>query len=443
MSKTTEPARGRAKTLPRRAVVAFMAGPMLSICAAAITTSTASASSATGPSGTVTYLERVDNPIAPVFVKEFNATHPNLHVVLSTVSDGDLPAKLADEIRAGDAPDLVGIDSADISPFIYAGTFEKVTKYMDALSFKKYLNPGEMDTVEDDGQYYGFPNWVSDSVLFYNKTLFREAALNPNDAPANFAQILSDAKKITALGNEDYGFSFAGDCGGCLAFTMLPDMWAAGANIIKGNPEHPTPTVANNGPLKETLELYHTLWADKLVPTSDETDNGSTWGVDFLTGKIGMLPEGYSEITSLQQDHVKFSWGIAGLSGPKGNIATYDGGGDFAIPVGSKNKAGALEYVEWALQKAQQLQVAKYGLQPVRTDVLTPSFKAQYPLDYIATEATDRGGLAYGAGVNDYYHLLSGGWMTMFDDAVFKGQVATALQKGQSGYVQAIAASAG
>lgn len=443
MPKVTKPTMEMAKSRSKRAIATLAAAGMICAGAVAIASAPAVASGSTGASGTVTYLERSDQPVAALFVKEFNATHPNLHVVLSMVADNELPAKLADEIRAGDAPDLVGIDSADISPFIYAGTFQNVTKDMDALSFMKYLNPGEMDTVIDNGQYFGFPNWVADSVLVYNKTLFKEAGLNPNDPPANYSQIVSDAQKITALGNGDYGFSFAGECGGCLAYTMLPDIWATGANLVKGNPEHPTPTVAGNLPLKQTLELYHTLWADKLVPASDETDNGATWGVDFLTGKIGILPTGFTETTTLQTSHVKFSWGIGGLPGPNGYISTYDGGGDFAIPATSKNTAGALEFIEWTLQKAQQLQMAKYGLQPVRTDILTPAFKAQYPLDYVATEATIRGNLTYGAAVNDFYHPLNGGWMTMFDQAVYKGQIDAALQAGQSLYTQEIAASAG
>ena len=67
------------------------------------------------------------------------------------------------------------------------------------------------------------------SVLWYNKTLFKKAGLNPNDPPTNYAQIVSDAKKISALGHGISGFSFAGNCQGCLGFTMLPSLWANGS----------------------------------------------------------------------------------------------------------------------------------------------------------------------------------------------------------------------
>ena len=65
------------------------------------------------------------------------------------------------------------------------------------------------------------------SVLWYNKTLFKQAGLDPNKPPTTFAQILADAKKISALGNGIYGFSFAGNCQGCLGFVMVPDLFAA------------------------------------------------------------------------------------------------------------------------------------------------------------------------------------------------------------------------
>jgi multiple sugar transport system substrate-binding protein len=374
-------------------------------------------------------------------VKEFNATHPKLKVVYTAVNTTEEPTKLATAIRAGTAPDLVGMDDIEIGQFIAEGSMTNITKPLKAMSAYPYLNAGQKESVSWPGGYFGVPEYADLSVLFYNKTLFKKAGINPSDAPSNFADILSDAKKVRALGSSDYGFSFAGECPGCENFTMLPDVWATGQNVVKGPINKEVPTVANSAPLKSLLTLYQQLWSDGLVPKSAQTDTGTTWGNDFKSGTVGILPQDYAYSVTLAQAHVPFSWGEVPLPGPTGGYSTFDGGADFGIPKGAKNVAGALEFVNWVLQKSQQGQFPKYGYTPVRTDILTPAFKAKYPLDAVALKALAHGNLTVGPAANDIYHPLSGAWQAMFDEAVYKGQVAAALKTGQSMYTQEIASA--
>src|SRR6202034_3077636 len=125
-----------------------------------------------------------------------------------------------------------------------------ITKYVNALSYKSALSSGHLALATIGSKYYGVPYLADLSVLWYNKKLFKEAGLNPNDPPASYAQIVSDAKKITALGHAIYGFSFAGYCQGCLGFTMLPSLWAAGQHMINGPLASQTVNVASDAPLK-------------------------------------------------------------------------------------------------------------------------------------------------------------------------------------------------
>lgn len=391
-------------------------------------------------SGVVTYWDRSGFTIPPLLVKQFNATHPHLKVEFTPVNTDLEPTKLATSIRAGTAPDLVGMDDIEIGQFIAQGEMENITP--DIKPMLSYLNKGQVESVTWPGGYYGFPEFADLSVLYWNKTLFKKAGLNPAAAPSNFAEILADAKKVTSLGHGDYGFSFAGECPGCENFTELPDVWATGQNVVKGPINHLVPTVANNVPLKETLTLYHNLWADKLVPTSDETDTGTTWGQDFETGDIGIFPQDYGYSETLQTAHVKFQWGMTTLPGPDGGYSTFDGGADFGIPKGAKNASGALEFVKWALEKSQQLEYPANGVTPVRTDVLTPAYKTKYPLDAIALKALAHGNLTVGPAANDIYHPLNGAWQSMFDLAVYKGQISQALKTGQSDYSEEIASAA-
>ena len=104
---------------------------------------------------------------------------------------------------------------------------------------------------------------------------------------------MSDAKKISALGHGIYGFSFAGNCQGCLGFTMLPSLWADGQHLIKGPLGTQTANVTSDAPLKTcwlpTAPCGQTSWCR----VNDQTQNGLTWGADFEAGKVGILPGDY------------------------------------------------------------------------------------------------------------------------------------------------------
>ncbi len=388
--------------------------------------------------GTVTVWYRSDfTPLFKKLASNFNASHKNLKVNVVPVADADYITKLATAIRAGTEPDLASLDDVDSEIFISKNEFLNLTPEVNALSYKDKLSPGALKLATSNGQYYGVPDLADMSVLWYNKSLFSQAGLNPGQPPATFAQILSDAQKIRALGSSDYGFSFAGDCPGCLTFTLMPNVYAGGSDVLKGAPGHQTATVAGNQPLKATLQLYHELWADKLVPTADQTQNGTTWGKDFLGGHVGMLPGGYGAAASAPAKMLS-QFAIAPLPGPNGGYSTYDGGANFGIPVGAKNPAGAWEFVKYALSLSAQQLTPVGGVEPVRSDAVTASFKAKYPMVAQIVGYLSHGEAPYTVAHDALFNLVSQPWQEMFDTAVYNGNVSGALTQGQSGFTSVL-----
>jgi multiple sugar transport system substrate-binding protein len=441
MKQNNRTARPLARRLGRNTIRlgagAIIAGGALS--AAACGTS----GSASQPSSqhVLTVWDRSDIYLTPGLIKEFNQTHKDLKVQLTQVDTTDEPTKLATAIRAGDPPDLAIMDDTQFGAFMIKGVLQKTTSQLKSLSFAKDLNSGQLSSVTENGQYYGFPAYADLSIMYYNKTLFKKAGLNPNKPPATFAQILSDAQAITKLGNGDYGFSFAGNCGGCIAFTMYPTLFAGSTHIVSGPINNQQATVTGNQPLKQALTLYRTLWADHLVPTSDRTDNGATWGNDFEEGKIGILLQSFQFSSTLQKAHTSFDWGVAKINGPDGGYSTYDGGADFGIPTGSKNAAGAYEFIKWMLSKPVQEKYPSYGYTPVRTDLLSPAYEKSNPIDAVALSALQHGNLHLGASAAEIDQPVSGALPEMFDKAVYSGQIDAALTQGQQAVSTAITSS--
>jgi multiple sugar transport system substrate-binding protein len=406
----------------------------LTACSSSGTSSSGSSPSTFGvnATGTVHFWARqaTDGP-AKALVKEFNATHKHLKVVLHLTPPNDDTSQLATAIRAGSPPDVVGLNDIDVPTFSHEGALMDITKYVNALPYKSSLSPGHLALATIGSKYYGVPYLADLSVLWYNKKLFSEAGLNPNDPPTNYAQIMTDATKISALGHGIYGFSFAGDCQGCLGFTMLPSLWADGVHMIHGPLGNQTANVANDAPLKTMLADYRTLWSKKMVPVNDQTQNGLTWGADFEAGKVGILPGDYGFATKMSPTSEFADAPLPGVNGD--NYSTFDGGDDFVIPAGAANPSGAWEFIKWALEPAQQEQYPSLGDTPVRSDILTPAFAAKNPYDAVALKALAKGSVEYTLAYDAVYNEPGSPWFKMFEDAVYNGNMSAALQEGQSG----------
>jgi multiple sugar transport system substrate-binding protein len=433
--RTGVPRRGRAGVLGVAAVAAALA---LSACGSSGPSTSAATSSknfGVNATGVVHFWARqaTDGP-AKALVAEFNKTHSKLKVVLHLTPPNDDTSQLATAIRAGDPPDVVGLNDIDVPTFSHEHALLNITKYVNALPYKSALSPGHLALATIGSQYYGVPYLADLSVLWYNKTLFTKAGLNPNDPPANYAQILADAQKISALGHGIYGFSFAGNCQGCLGFTMLPSLWADGVHLIKGPLGKQTANVAANAPLKTMLAAYRTMWADKLVPVDDQTQDGLTWGADFEAGKVGILPGDYGIAANFKTPAQKAEFADAPLPGVTGSsYSTFDGGDDFVIPAGASNPSGAWEFIKWALEPAQQEQYPSLGDTPVRTDILNASFAAKNPYDVVALKALAKGSVEYTLAYDAVFNEPGSPWFKMFEDAVYDGNMSAALSEGQSG----------
>ena len=404
-------------------------------CGGSSSSSTSSKTFGTNATGTVHFWARqaTDGP-AKALVAAFNASHKNLKVVLHLTPPNDDTSQLATAIRAGSVPDVVGLNDIDVPTFSHEHALMDITPYVNALPYKAALSPGHLKLATINGHYYGLPYLADLSVLWYNKKLFKEAGLDPNSPPTNYAEIVADSAKISALGHGIYGFSFAGNCQGCLGFTMLPSLWAVGTHLINGPLGTQTANVTNDSPLKTMLQDYHVMWAKHETPVADQTQNGLTWGKDFEAGKVGILPGDYGFAAAFTTPAQKAEFADAPLPGVTGDsYSTFDGGDDFVIPAGAPNASGAWEFIKWALEPQQQAKYPSEGMTPIRTDVLTPAFSTTNPYDAVALKALAKGSVEYTLAYDAVFNEPGSPWFKMFEAAVYSGNLPSGISEGQSG----------
>jgi multiple sugar transport system substrate-binding protein len=375
-------------------------------------------------------------PATQLIAQRFNASHTGLKIKVNPIPDAQYITKVATAIRANDVPDLLDLDDINSTLLATHDALTDLTPLINALPYMKRLSPAHLNLATLNGRNYAVPFAADVSMLFYNKALFRRAGITK--PPTSLDIALADARKINALGGGVKGFSFGGDSPGIMGFTALPDVWAAHTTLFKGGVGHQVATIAGNPPLRQMLQFYQRLWSEKLVPTSDRTQSGATWGADFKAGTVGMWPGNWGLMVSASKgflDHV----GAVPLPGPTGGGAVFSGGDNLAIPRGAKNASGAWQFARFALEPAQQAILPASGYTPVRADVATPSFRAKYRLDAAAVDALPKYGyaektLAYNTAVNQ----ASGPFLELFQRAVFSGDVSGAIRSGQTAFTRAL-----
>lgn len=233
-------------------------------------------------------------------------------------------------------PDLMTLDNPYFSYLASKSILMPLDTMIAKSSVIKVANyyPGPKATVTYNGKIYGIPFITNTLVLFYNKTLFKKAGLDPNKPPKTWDELYAYAKKLNDPANSVSGilFSFPDSVNG--TFQVLPWIQMVGHDWNSLN----DPAVA------DTFRYLKRFLDEKLVST-DAFSNGQD-PQPFVGQVAAMQVVGPWAISKLKD--VKFEWGIALLPvNAKYNIrASALGGPNFAIPAQSKNGAAAFRFLE-------------------------------------------------------------------------------------------------
>ncbi|WP_236064860.1 ABC transporter substrate-binding protein [Reticulibacter mediterranei] len=369
-------------------------------------------------------------------VDAYNKTH-KAKIKLTLIPDANFVQKFGTAVAGGNAPDIVAVDLIYLPAFSQSNQMTDITDMAHQLSFFDQLSPSHVRLATFNNRIYGLPYSAEGSILLYNKTLFKQAGLDPEKPPTNWAEIEAYAKKITALGNNTYGYYFSGRCAGCNAFTFLPLIWASGGDVLSDDGKTPK---MDSPAVKDAFSFYKKLWDEQLVPKGAKVDNGSEGLNAFTTGKIGMVGSGAFSIGSLKKEHPNIDFGVSYLPGKDGGTSSFAGGDSIGIPRGSKHSAEAFDFIKWCLSDDVQIeQFAKNGSIPVRTDLATNKYSQLDPRYVVTSKAMAQGHTPYSVHYNQLFNDANGPWIGAIQHAVFDGKVDEALNTAQGHFTQILA----
>ena len=356
-------------------------------------------------------------------VEAYNKSHKN-QVKLEIIPNDDMEGKVGGASQTDSLPDILAGDVVRIPYWASEGIFTDITKQIDGLDNKADLQQGHIEAGTVDGAEYTLPFITDVSVMVWNKNLYKEAGLDPEQGPKSIDQFVEQAKKVAALNKDDVAGSYlAGQSGGALVFDLFPSVWADGESVMNKDGSEAT---LDNDSMKGVLDAYKELAnTTNGLGAGSKEETGATWTAPFANGKIGVMPYPNTSTTALfdAEKDGGFEVGVAPIPGTKeGKTSTVLGGDAMGISKDSKHVAQAWNFLYWLMQSDAQKEVfADQGDTASNIQTLKTAYKDADPrIQTINSVIIDGNGQTpKSPAFNEAFNAAGSPWQLLVQNAVW------------------------
>lgn len=132
---------------------------------------------------------------------EYMAANPGVNVEITVLENEAFKSQLVTVMQAGDPPDIFQSWGGGVLwEFADAGLVRDISAELEGEWRDSFAAQAALELYGQDGEYYGVP-WSWGAVgLFYNKALFEEAGLDPENPPETWAEFLDAVQALKDAG---------------------------------------------------------------------------------------------------------------------------------------------------------------------------------------------------------------------------------------------------
>lgn len=276
---------------------------------------------------------------------EFNAEHPDIHV--EAIYSGDYTQCLQRVLtasNAGNPADLALLNNYGTRSAVDEGAIMPLDKFVEAEggeAFSSQFWKAYWDDCCHDGSVYGIPFQKSVPLLYFNKDMFREAGLDPENPPKTWDDLYKACEVLTqkdAKGNttkwgvciptsDSWSFCFFSLLNGAVMENE------AGNEIYLDTPE-----------TRGAMEYVKSLVDAGFAPASHSYADCSS---DFVAGMTAMQFHSTGNL-AFCRDTATFDWGVTALP-YNTNASGLTGGGEIVIMNGipEEKQQAAWTFIKW------------------------------------------------------------------------------------------------
>ncbi|WP_309121886.1 sugar ABC transporter substrate-binding protein [Paenibacillus sp.] len=222
-------------------------------------------------------------------IAKFEEANPNIKVKWTDLPYNAIENKLLTSIAGGNAPDVVNLNTGMALTLAAKNALvdlnQEAKEEQRSIYFENMLQSGAID----DG-LYAFPWYLTMSVFMYNKQIYEEAGLDPNQPPKTWDEVVQQAKQIKQNT-------------GKYAFVYTPNIMASlielGVPVLN---EDRTKVTVNTPEALEYAKWVKSLYDEDVVP-QDGLTGGYTYNIDqYQAGQMAMLITGSQFLTRVKDN---------------------------------------------------------------------------------------------------------------------------------------------
>jgi len=305
-----------------------------------------------------------DTPqVEEAVVAAFEAKYPEIDVDFESVAFSDIFLKYKTLIAGNTPPDVMSMNFDNAYSFAAMGALEPLDSWIKStgLDTSIYFD-STLNLFKLDGVQYSMPATYSDVVLFFNKDMFDAAGVEYPQKDWTAADLKAAALALTKDTNGDGQLDQFG-----YVYPWYPivleqynaKIWDAETNKC---------TLNSEAGIKAIQAIADSRYgAEQFAPNPDQLAQQGDWDM-FMAGKLAMLPTGPWAVGTFNEKITTFTYDIAHM--PAGDKqATHVYGNSYAMAAGSKNKAAAWKFIEFATgpEGTKIRQDGKYEISPVKS----------------------------------------------------------------------------
>lgn len=281
-------------------------------------------------------------------VASFEVEYPNIKVEPQDYEW--LASTFTTQLAGGTLPNVFEIPLTDGKTLIENDQLADIDEYVKALPYGGDFNPKLVaNGTGSDGKIYAVPaKSIYAVALHYNRNLFEQAGLDPDDPPTTWDEVRADAKQIhDATQVAGYATMALDNAGG---WQLAAAANSRGGVIEEFDGTNYTATLDDSA-VKEHLEWLHALrWEDNsLLPRAD-----LGWGeinAAFAGGELAMYTSGSDVYNALvESGGVTEDWGYGLTAIPTENGGGALTGGTLAAVTKDSTEAqkdAAVKWIDW------------------------------------------------------------------------------------------------
>lgn len=295
--------------------------------------------------------------------REYTESHPGVEISVSNVPNADFLTKLRASATSRTLPDIAIGDLVWVPQINEIGSLADLSELLPAETLDD-VNPALTSFGTIDGAQVSVPVSANNLAYMYNRTVFEEAGLDPEQPPATWEELLEQGRQIVeTTGKPGYDlFTQAGDNGEGLTWNFQVNLWQAGGEFLT---EDNSAAAFNTPEGLDALEFWLELIESGVSPYAK-------WG-EFEKGLGGSAPEG-SWMVGIWAPDPPFEFDVAPMPYPEDGAPATNLGGEQAMVFANDEARtqAAADFLAWFLEPEQVTSWSETtGMLPVTNAVAT------------------------------------------------------------------------